>query len=80
VKHVISLLVRIINHGARLGLCPGLSFKPPTIQVHNIKTEDLTIEQLANLLAAIDQDHDIQAANFMKMALYTGMRRGNCSN
>jgi integrase len=76
VKHVVSLLVRIINHGARLGLCPGLSFKAPTIKVHNLKTEDLSSEQLTNLLAAIDADHDIQAANFMRMALFTGMRRG----
>jgi integrase len=76
VKHVIALLVRIINHGARLGLGPGLSFKPPTIKVHNLKTEDLTPEQLSRLLEAIDEEPDQQAANFMKMALFTGMRRG----
>ncbi|MBM4274356.1 MAG: site-specific integrase [Deltaproteobacteria bacterium] len=76
VKHVIALLVRIINHGARLGLCPGLSFKPPTIKVHNLKTEDLSPEQLAALMEAINEDHDYQAANFMRLALCTGMRRG----
>ena len=27
-------------------------------------------------MTAINEDHDIQAANFMKMALVTGMRRG----
>ena len=76
VKHVIGLLVRIINYGARLGLCPGLKFKAPTIKVHNVKTEDLTPEQLTALLAAIDEDHDTQAANLMRLALCTGMRRG----
>lgn len=76
VKHVIGLLVRIINYGARLGLCPGLPFKPPTIKVHNLKTEDLSLDQLSNLMTAIEEDHDIQAANFMRMALFTGMRRG----
>jgi len=76
VKHVISLLVRIVNYGVRLGLCPGLAFKAPTIKVHNLKTEDLSQDQLSDLLAAIDQDWDIQAANFMRMALFTGMRRG----
>jgi integrase len=76
VKHVIALLVRIINHGARLGLCPGLTFKPPTIKVHNLKTEDLTPEQLAALMEAINEDYDYQAANFMRLALCTGMRRG----
>jgi len=76
VKHVIALLVRIINYGARLGLCPGLGFKPPTIKVHNLKTEDLSPEQLAALMEAINADHDYQAANFMRLALCTGMRRG----
>lgn len=76
VKHVIALLVRIINYGARLGLCPGLGFKPPTIKVHNLKTEDLSPEQLATLMEAINEDHDYQAANFMRLALCTGMRRG----
>jgi integrase len=76
VKHVIALLVRIINHGARLGLCPGLSFKAPTIKVNNLKTEDLTPEQLAALMAAINEDYDLQPANLMRMVLCTGMRRG----
>lgn len=76
VKHVIALLVRIINYGARLGLCPGLGFKPPTIKVHNLKTEDLSPEQLATLMEVINEDHDYQAANFMRLALCTGMRRG----
>ncbi len=44
--------------------------------VHNIKTEDLTPEQLAALLEAIDEDENIQAANFMRLVLFTGMRRG----
>jgi len=76
VKHVLALLVRIINHGARLGLCQALTFRPPTIKVHNLKTEDLTPAQLAALLEAIDEEYDEQAANLMRLALYTGMRRG----
>ena len=75
-KHVMALLVRIVNYGARLGLCPGLSFKPPTVRVNNLKTEDLSPEQLAALMEAINQDHDEQARNFMRLALCTGMRRG----
>jgi integrase len=76
VKHVIALLARIINHGARLGLCTGLRFKSPTIRVHNIKTEDLSPKQLAALMEAINEEYDYQAANFMRMPLCTGMRRG----
>jgi integrase len=45
-------------------------------KVHNIKTEDLDSEQLAKLLEEIDAEEDIQAADMMRMALYTGMRRG----
>ena len=45
-------------------------------RVDNIKTEDLSPEQLERLLKAIEEDECIQAAAIMKMALYTGMRRG----
>jgi integrase len=45
-------------------------------KVNNEKTEDLTTEQLKNLLKAIGRSEDIQAANIMRIALLTGMRRG----
>ena len=40
------------------------------------KTEDLSPEQIAALIKAIDEDYDVQIANLMRMALFTGMRRG----
>src|SRR5208337_314564 len=76
VKHLLRLLARIINFGVKKGLCPGLGFKVEMPKVNNLKTEDLRPEQMSNLLEAITQEPDIQAANFMKMALFTGMRRG----
>ena len=76
VKHVLALLKRIINFGVNKGLCDGIGFKIEMPAVHNLRTEDLTAEQLSRLLEAIDQDHDVQAANLMRMALFTGMRRG----
>jgi len=76
VKHLLRLLARIINFGFGKGLCPGLKFKIEVPRVNNVKTEDLNPEQLSNLLAAIDEEYDLQAANFLRMALYTGMRRG----
>ncbi len=76
VKHVLSLLVRIVNYGVKRNLCAGLSFHVQKPQVNNITTEDLTPEQISNLLAAIDADPNIQAGNLMRMALFTGMRRG----
>jgi len=76
VKHVLQLLKRIINFGVNKGMCKGLNFKIEMPKVHNLKTEDLTRGQLRRLFEAIDKDEDIQAANILRMALFTGMRRG----
>ena len=76
VKHVLILLTRIINYGVKKGLCAGVGFKIEMPRVNNLKTEDLTPEQLINLMAAINEDHDIQAADIMRMALFSDMRRG----
>lgn len=76
VKHVLALLNGIINFGVKKGLCPGLSFKIEFPRVDNKKTEDLTPEQLTALLEAMDRDSNLMASNFMRMALFTGMRRG----
>ncbi len=76
VKHVLALLKRIINFGFKKGLSEGINFSIELPKVNNAKTEDLSPDQLTKLLEAIDQADNIQAANMMKMALYTGMRRG----
>lgn len=76
VKHILALLKRIVNFGSKKGLCEGLNFSIEMPKVHNLKTEDLTPDQLRKLLKAIDQEENVQVANFMKMALFTGMRRG----
>jgi len=78
VKQVLVLLKRIINYGVKRGLCPAidpskLHFEMP--RVNNLKTEDLTPDQLESLLKAIDEDSHPQAGPMMKMALFTGMRR-----
>lgn len=75
VRNVLELIRRIINHGIAKQLSSGLSFKIEMPKVNNQKTEDLTPEQLIRLLKAIDDEPNIQAANFMQMALFTGMRR-----
>jgi integrase len=76
VKHVLGLLKRIVSFGVSRQLCGNLNFKVEPVKVDNMKTEDLTPEQLKNLLTAINNSKDIQAANMMRLALYTGMRRG----
>jgi integrase len=76
VRHIMGLLKRIVTFGVKRQLCQGLSFPVDAIRVDNITTEDLTSDQLKNLLKAIDESIDIEAANIMLMAMYTGMRRG----
>lgn len=76
IKHVFNLLIRIANYGVKNDLTQGLSFQVKKPQVNNLKTEDLTSEQLKNLLEKIEASEDKQAADIMKIALYTGMRRG----
>lgn len=76
VKNILELLRRIINFGANKQLCDGTNFKIDMPRVNNIKTEDLNPDQLKKLLEAIDNDPNIQAGNLMRLALFTGMRRG----
>ena len=76
VKHVLGLLKRIIRFGAKRQLCRELPFPIDSVKVDNCTTEDLTPGQLKNLLKAIAESTDIEAANIMRMALFTGMRRG----
>jgi len=69
-------LNRIVRFGEGKGLCQGINFKIQMPRVRNEVTEDLTPEQLTALLKAIDADSNEQAKAMMKMALFTGMRRG----
>ncbi len=76
VKHVLNLLTWIINFGVKNGLCSTLSFKLQKPTVNNLKTEDLTTDQLKKLLKVIDEHYHPMAGNIMKLALYSGMRQG----
>jgi integrase len=76
IRNTLELLRRIINFGIKRNHCGGLSFKLELPEVYNETTEDLTPEQLQYLLNAIEEDENIEVGNMMKMALYTGMRRG----
>jgi integrase len=76
VRNILELLKRIVNFGVekRLAQSPGFTIKVP--KVNNLKTEDLTPDQLKALLDAIEKDDHPQAGPLLKMALFTGMRRG----
>jgi len=76
VAYLLKLIKRTINFGVKRQLCPPLGFQIELPKVNNCKTEDLSPDQLKRLLEAIDSDPNMQAGNMMKMALFTGMRRG----
>lgn len=79
VKQVLVLLKRIINHAVKNGVIPDydksrLRFELP--KLNNETTEDLNPDELYRLLAAIEEDTHPHAGRLMKLALFTGMRRG----
>lgn len=76
VKNVLELLRRIINFGVNKLLCNGTGFKIQFPHVNNIRTEDLSPEDLSRLLKAIEENSHPQAGPMMLLALYSGMRRG----
>lgn len=76
VKLTLALLRSVVNWGHSNGLCQGLSFKIEMPRVNNLKTEDLLPDQVKALLKAIAEDIDTDAGDVMRLALFTGMRRG----
>lgn len=75
-KLALALLRRIILFGVRKRLSRPLPFIIEMPKVNNLKTEDLTPKELKTLLDTINADTHPQAGPMMKLALYTGMRRG----
>lgn len=79
-KHILALLKRLINFGAKKALCPPLSFVIKMPKVDNVKDDSLSDDQLQSLLKAIEDDDHPHAGNIMLIALFTGMRRGSIFN
>jgi integrase len=73
---VLELIRRTVNFGTKRNLVETLKFKITLPRLNNQTTEDLTPEELSRLVKALDNDYDKTAANLMRLALYTGMRRG----
>jgi len=80
IRHVLELLRRLANFAAKNDLCSGLSFKIQMPKVENYKTEELTNAQLQKLMQVLEEESDIQVSNLVRLALYTGMRRGELFN
>jgi integrase len=76
VKHALALLQRLVRFGMKRGVCIALPFTIEFPKVNNLQTEDLTHKQLQALIKVLDKSPDYMTANLMRMALFTGMRRG----
>jgi len=86
-RNTLELLRRIINYARKKQLCPVPGFKIEMPTVNNLKTEDLSGEQLDKLLHILRSGVipgkngsetllDIDARDAMLLALSSGMRRG----
>jgi len=86
-RNTLELLRRIINYGVDEQSCTAPNFKIKMPKVNNLKTEDLSGEQLEKLLRILrsgiitEKDGsqtilDIDARDAMLLALSSGMRRG----
>jgi integrase len=76
VKHVLGVLKRLCNFGVNKQLCQGIGFKIEMPRVDNQRTEDLSADQLKSLLKVMDESTDREAVSMLRLALITGMRRG----
>jgi integrase len=77
IEKCIELIRRLCNFGADNELCPGPARRIQLKTVHNERTEDLTAEQIAALLKACDESPNQTAADMIRLALGTGLRRGS---
>ena len=76
VRHALEVLRRLSNFATKHNLCPGISFVIEMPKVNNLMTEDLTPDEYIRLTKSLDEEEDIQASNLLRLALFTGMRRG----
>lgn len=77
INNIFELLRRIINFGINNNFCKKGDYNIKLSEVNNEKTEDLTDRQLVKLLDVLDNEVEREdTARMMKLALFTGMRKG----
>jgi len=78
IKHVLTLLKRILRFAERKGYVDALPGKLHITMpsVDNRVTENLTPEQVSKLLNALNEEEDQNLASLVRLALFTGMRKG----
>lgn len=81
VKHVLGLLNRVLRFAERRNICPyPQSLKITMPKIDNEKTEYMTPDQMRLYLAALDSEVDQDSASFLRIALFTGMRKNAIIN
>ncbi len=76
ISNTLELLRRIINFGVANDLCPPAKVKITLPKVNNEKTEYLTEEQTRKLFEVLETWPYQDVARIVKLAFFTGMRRG----
>lgn len=77
IESTIEIIRRLINFGIDNKFCKPVEEKVKVNKVDNEKTEDLTPEQIRAFFAACDADENQEAADMLRLALLTGLRRGS---
>ncbi len=82
IKHVVVLLSRLFTVAEKWGMYDGLNpcDKVSKPKLNNQVTEFLNDEQLSSLLQVLDNWPMVSDAGFVKLLLYTGLRRGEVFN
>ncbi len=80
VRSIMELLRRLCNFGVDNDLCPGPPKRIQLKKVDNEKTEDLSLNQIKALLNACDKDCNQDVADMIRIALFTGLRRGSITS
>ena len=72
----LEIIRRIANYGKKAGLSPGLKFTIQMPKRDNEVVQYLTPEEAARLLNVLDEWPSPDVANMLRLAMFTGMRRG----
>ena len=72
----LELIRRIANFGRKAGLSPGLSFIIEMPERNNEKVEYLTADEAKRLLNVLDTWKAQDVARMLKVAMFSGLRRG----
>ncbi len=76
IANALELLRRIINFGVKRNLCPPLGFTIELPKKDNEVTEYLSEEESKRLIEILDSWPSQDVARMVKLAMLTGMRRG----